>query len=145
MRRALLAVTLACLPASVAAQALGFDDFAWTFSGPQSSSGFVTSDLMHVTGPDAGCAYDYAAFTTTAPFAGTVRTRVAFDTFDDCYFDWPGYAINGQFFPDQPDFTGCWSDVVFLLEFDVQAGDAFGLGVGFDGLLGGGGGGGGKK
>ncbi len=129
MRRIRLAVTLACLPAPIAAQALTFDDFAWTFSGPPSSSGFVTSDLMHVTGPDAGCDYEYAAFTTTAPFAGTVRTRVTFDTFDDCYFDWPGHAINGLFFPDQPDFTGCWSDVVFVLEFDVQAGDAFGLGV----------------
>src|SRR5262245_29394799 len=124
-----VSLALALLGGQLAAQALTFGDFTWTFIGPASSSGFVTPELMHVTGPSWDCiGGNYAAFTTTAPFAGTVRAWIHWDTEDDCYFDWPGYFLNGQFVPGEIDYT-CWSDGIFALQFAVQAGDVFGLGV----------------
>lgn len=139
MRCSLRTVVAALLLANpLAAQALTFDDFVWTFSGSASTSGFVTSDVMHVTGPaNDGCFEENAVFTTTAPFAATVRARVEWQILDICHFDWPGHILNGQFVKLDVGDQNCWTDDAYELEFEVQAGDVFGLGVGsWDCLLG---------
>jgi FG-GAP repeat len=133
--RSILSVSfaVALLSGSLAAQALAFDDFTWTFSGPPSASGFVTSELLHVTGPSfTGCSNEVAAFTTTAPFGGTVRVHLAWQIEDICHFDWPLYTINGQVtkIPVSGDLNCFLNNGSYELQFDVQAGDSFGLGVG---------------
>ena len=42
------------------AQALGFHDFTWTFQSSGDATGFVTAELLHVTGPSqGGCNDEY--------------------------------------------------------------------------------------
>lgn len=125
---------LAALAGAAPAQFDSFDDFAWTFEGEDGASGTLTADLMHVDGPDDGhCgSQHWAAFTTVAPWSGTVRVHLEFAIFDLCHFDWPVYVVNGvatQVWVEGSEL-GCWFDGPRDLTFDVAAGDTFGLGVG---------------
>jgi len=134
MRTVLLAIAgLLLSTGALMAQGLGFDDFVWTFDGTGTASGSVTSEFMHVTGPAFGFCPggETATFTTVAPFAGTVRAHVEWDIQDACHYDWPVYTVNGLAvkIPVSGD-PSCFLPGSFDLSFDVEAGDAFGLGVG---------------
>src|SRR5262245_41700821 len=119
------------LATSAPAQALGFGDFSWTFAGLPGSSGTVSPDLMHIQGPDnVNCNNGKAVFTTTAPWAGTVRVVIDWKNPDpNCLFDWPIYIQNGQVVEVPLNGQFCFLDGLYYVEFDVQAGATFGLGV----------------
>lgn len=128
----LLLIAVLCMSAT--AQFDSFDDFTWTFEGGDGASGTLSTDLMHVKGPDSGfcTGQTWAAYTTVAPWAGTVRVHVEFTIFDLCHFDWPVYVVNGvpTEFAVEGSYIGCWLGGPRDLEFAVSAGDTFGLGVG---------------
>lgn len=130
LRAALLCSGLLAGP--VSAQPLSFDDFAWTFAGPPGGSGSVSSELMHVSSPAYGqCSNgEVWTFTTTAPWAGTVRVHLDWAILDMCHFDWPVYVVNGNVVTVPVGYYNCFIDDEYELAFDVQAGDVFGLGVG---------------
>lgn len=115
------------------------DLFAWSLDGNPSGSGSLTPTLMHVVGPDGGgCTPPITHFAAVAPVAGLVSVSVDFVNLDSGaaqghpIYDAPAGWRNGTVLkppPVAPGSQGGWPTGSYVVEFTVEAGDPFGLGV----------------
>jgi hypothetical protein len=126
--RALLALAVAAAP--VAAQVPAFD---WTLQGSTFGSGAIVGDTLHVVGPDEpgfGCTGGNATWwQAVAPVDGRVVADVEFTNLDSgCHFDAPAFVVDGVV-TNVEEPSNCWLSGTYHLEFDVVAGQLFGLGV----------------
>src|SRR5262245_7164234 len=129
MRRVMI-LLVALLAPAVPGQ---FDQYTWTLKGNPTGSGFVTPDLLHVTGPDGGgCDVNSSTWMeTTLPYPAHVSVVCEFKTLDaPCdVFDAPTFVIDGV--PDV--FSGVWPsfwcDGTYFFEFEVMPGQPFGFGI----------------
>lgn len=128
IRRAVLATVLAV--ACGAGARAQFDIHTWGLEKTESFSwggGTYAASKMQVTGPidtvDPCIGGGQTWFETTAPYGGTVVTRLAFSSDNAPGFDWPVHLVDGTATPHAEDCVDC--EVVF----QVPAGATFGLGV----------------
>ena len=108
--------------------------FSWNLSGNASGSGQVVGETLTVVGPDEGgvsCSDGNVTFwRATAPHDGTIVVQVDFVNGDHggCHYDAPVGIAGGELFK-APTSSSCWGSGSYQIEFAVQAGAPFGLGV----------------
>ena len=129
-------LVLLALSAGVPTQ---LDLFDWSLDGNPSGSGSLAPSVMQVVGPDGGgCTPPITHFSAIAPVAGVVSVSVDFVNLDSGVaqghpiYDAPAGWRNGTVLkapPVAPGSQGGWPTGAYVVEFAVEAGDLFGLGV----------------